>query len=193
MHFWNVLLISLESQLSRMTDSAFHIDGTLIGNQDSIDERVAQASESDQEAVRLSLGYLYLDDGIDSLSREHKSHAEASLTPVELFVFQWLYKRTDGKLRRHYGPRVLDAVKRSRYRCEKCNFADVRVLHLEKVETDSAGRPKFSCLCANCNTIAAREREMGMQLAEKAERDAKEAPTAQSSAESPTPPSHDAE
>ena len=168
-----------------MTDSAFIIDGTLIGNHDSIDERVAQAPETIRDVVRMALGYLYLDDGLDSLSREHKSQAEAYLTPVELFVFQWLYKRTDGKLRRHYGPRVLDAVKRSRYRCEKCNFPDVRVLHLEKVETQSSGRPLFLCLCANCNTIAAREREMGMQRAEKAERIANEAATKDSSTASP--------
>ena len=172
-----------------MTDSAFIIDGTLIGNHDSIDERVAQAPETIRDVVRMALGYLYLDDGLDSLSREHKSQAEAYLTPVELFVFQWLYKRTDGKLRRHYGPRVLDAVKRSRYRCEKCNFPDVRVLHLEKAETQSTGRPLFSCLCANCNTIAARERVMGMQLAEKAERAANEAATADASPDDPKPES----
>ena len=166
-----------------MIDSSFHIDGSLVENQDSIETRIAEVPEPDQDPVRIVLGYLYLNDGQVSLMRETKSKAEPYLTPVELFVFQWLYKRTDGKLRRHYGPSVLDAVKRSRYRCERCDFADVRVLNLEKSETDSAGRQQFACLCANCNTIAAREREMGTQLAEK-ERAAEQQAVAAVAAES---------
>ena len=109
-----------------MQDSSFQIDGTLIADGDSIEARIAVVTESDRDALRLALGYLYLDDGPLSIARDSKTQAEQYLTPVELFVFQWLYKRTDGKLRRLYGPATLEAVKRSRYRCEKCDFADVR-------------------------------------------------------------------
>ena len=149
-----------------MTNSDFQIDGTLLGDRDSMEARVAAVTESDREALRLALGYLYLDDGPVSIARDQKLQAEQYLTPVELFAFQWLYKRTDGKLRRLYGPATLAAVKRARYRCEKCDFADVRALHLEKAE-EEAGRQRFACLCANCNTVAARAKEMAAVVANK--------------------------
>jgi len=146
-----------------MTDSNFQIDGTNIGNADAIEARVAEVPESDRGPFQLALGYLYLTDGPKSIPREGKNAAEKHLNEAELFVFQWLYKRTDGKLRRIYGANVLDAVKKSRYQCAQCGFADVRALHLEKIELEAeAATPQFVCLCANCNTIAAREKEMGV-------------------------------
>lgn len=151
-----------------MQDSSFQIDGTLIADGDSIEARIAVVTESDRDALRLALGYLYLDDGPLSIARDSKTQAEQYLTPVELFVFQWLYKRTDGKLRRLYGPATLEAVKRSRYRCEKCDFADVRALHIEKADYDEEiGRHRFACLCANCNTVEARTKEMAAIVSNK--------------------------
>jgi hypothetical protein len=79
-----------------MQDSSFQIDGTLIGDGDSIEARVAVVTESDRDALRWALGYLYLDDGPISVARDSKMQAEQYFTPVELFVFQWLHKRTDG-------------------------------------------------------------------------------------------------
>ena len=144
-----------------MTDSSFHIDATLIGDRDSIEARVAEVTEPEREALRLALSYLYLADGPISIPRDSKSQSEQHLTPVELFVFQWLYKRTDGKLRRLYGSEALEAVKRSHYRCEECDFSDVRALNLEKTEYDEESpRHRFTCLCANCNTVAARAKEL---------------------------------
>ena len=144
-----------------MQDSSFQVDETLIGDGDSIEARVAVVAESDRDALRRTLGYLYLEDGPLSIARDSKTQAEQHLTPVELFVFRWLYKRTDGKLRRFYGPGTLEAVKRSRYRCEKCGFADVRALNIEKADYDEeVGRERFACLCANCNTVQARAKEM---------------------------------
>lgn len=144
-----------------MTDASFQLDTTRIGNLDAIEARVAEVPESEREALRLALSYLYLVDGPVSIPRDAKSQSEQHLTPVELFVFQWLYKRTDGKLRRLYGPEALAAVKRSRYRCEKCEFSDVRALNLEKTEHDEGSpRHRFTCLCANCNTVAARAKEL---------------------------------
>ena len=144
-----------------MTDSSFQIDETLIGNCDSIHERAIRIADSEREPLGLVLGYLYLHDGPRSITRDHKTRAEPNLTPVELFIFQWLYKRTDGKLRRFYGPDALQAAKRSRFRCEECGFADVRALNLEKIaQDDETDGTRFACLCANCNTVRARVKEM---------------------------------
>lgn len=151
-----------------MTDSSFQIDGAIIGDRDSIEARVAVVTESEREALRLALSYLYLDDGPLSIGRDKKTQAEQHLTPVERFVLQWLHKRTDGKLRRIYGPATLEAVKRSRYRCEKCDFADVRALNLEKVDSDEeALGDRFICLCANCNTVETRAKEMAAIVSSK--------------------------
>ena len=146
-----------------MTDSNFQIDGTYLGDSDAISARVAKVPESDQESFQLALGYLYLTDGPKSIPREGKGAAEKHLSEAELFVFQWLFKRTDGKLRKIYGAKVLDAVKKSRYQCAQCGFADVRALHIEKADDEKeSGEKQFVCVCANCNTIAAREKEMGV-------------------------------
>lgn len=146
-----------------MNDLDFHIDASLIDNGSAIEARVAELAESERETTDMVLRYLYLTDGPRSIHRDIKSQAEKNLPPVERFVFQWLYKRTDGKLRRIYGPGVLAAVKRARYQCERCGFADVRALNLEKRMQDD--NPTFLCLCANCNTVEARAKEMAPILA----------------------------
>lgn len=158
-----------------MTDKSFQIDGTLLGNADSIEARIAVSADDEREPLRSVLEYLYLPSGPVSITKENKATAEKYLNVVERFVFQWLYKRTDGKLRRIYGQGALEAVKRCRYLCEQCGFADVRTLNIEKIVGDgpepnpadgiggqepTASAPRFTCLCANCNTIAARVREM---------------------------------
>lgn len=141
-----------------MNDADFRIDAALIDNQAAIDARIAELAETERETAILVLRYLYMTDGPRSIPRDKKSQAEECLTPVEVFVFQWLFKRTDGKLRRIYGAGVLDAVKRSRYQCECCGFADVRALNLEKRE--QGDKVSFACLCANCNTVESRAKEM---------------------------------
>jgi len=143
-----------------MSDTSFEIDASWIDGEDLIDARLAKIDEGSREAVQLVLRYLFVKDGPVSIEKSVKALAEEHLSPVERFVFQWLHKRTDGKLRRHYGPAVLDAVKRSRYQCEQCGFRDVRALNLEKAETSNEDNPAFVCLCANCNTVAARKKEM---------------------------------
>ena len=148
-----------------MTDTSFEIDGSWIDGEDLIDSRLASIDEESREAVQLVLRYLFVNGGPVSIERSIKVLAEEHLSPVEAFVLQWLHKRTDGKLRRHYGPGVLDAVKRSRYQCERCGFRDVRALNLEKAEasetkSDTKSDAHFVCLCANCNTVAARAKEM---------------------------------
>ena len=141
-----------------MIDSDFKIDPSLIDNNEAIETRVAELAESDRETATLVLRYLYMTNGPRSIPRDKKSQAEQCLTPAEHFVFQWLYKRTDGKLRRFYGAGVLETVKRSRYQCERCEFADVRALNLEKREEDE--KVTFECLCANCNIVESRAKEI---------------------------------
>jgi len=157
-----------------MTEIEFEIDDSWIDGEDLINSRLAAIDEGSREAVEQVLRYLFVNGGPHSIERSVKTLAEEHLSPAEKFVLQWLYKRTDGKLRRHYGPKVLDAVKRSRYRCERCGFGDVRALNLEKAErgdTEAGSGSKSSvaivCLCANCNTVAARSKEMAALSLEK--------------------------
>lgn len=175
-----------------MSEISFEIDGSWIDGHDLIDSRLGSIDEGSREAVQLVLRYLFVNGGPVSIERSVKAIAEEHLSPVENFVLQWLHKRTDGKLRRHYGRGVLDAVKRSRYQCERCGFRDVRALNLEKSEgSDGDGPAHFVCLCANCNTVAARAKEMTAialerELAAKAAAEAKEA--LQESEGTQTPP-----
>lgn len=148
---------------------SFTLDTTLLGNEPSIDARVAALPEADQDAVRHTLCYLYLPNGPVSISREFKSTSEPHLNAVEHFLLQWLFKRTDGKLRRHYGPAALSVARRAKYQCEQCGFSDVRALNLEQKASNDPDtqRPEFECLCANCNTVAARSREMAQLAADR--------------------------
>ena len=59
-----------------MQDSSFQVDETLIGNSDSIEARVDVVEESDRDALRRTLGYLYLEDGPLSVPRDSKPKAE---------------------------------------------------------------------------------------------------------------------
>lgn len=150
-----------------MTNSQYHIDHTYIGNPDAINDRVSRLPESDREAIGHVLRYLYLNDGPTTVPRSAKPIAERHLSDTEHVVFPWLYKRTDGKLRRLYGVKALEAVKNSDYKCARCGYGDVRALHIEKAEFDEETKIQhFVCVCANCNTIGAREKEM-MILASK--------------------------
>jgi hypothetical protein len=91
-----------------------------------------------------------------NLPRERLLVAEPHLQAAERVVIRWLYTRTNGNLRSSYGASALRAARDSRYRCEACNFGDVRVLNLDHVNGHVANSP-FACLCANCHTIKSRE------------------------------------
>jgi hypothetical protein len=91
-----------------------------------------------------------------NLPRERLLRAERHLEAAERIVIRWLYTRTNGNLRSSYGASALRAARASRYRCQECNFGDVRVLNLDHVNGRVAGSP-FACLCANCHTIKSRK------------------------------------
>jgi hypothetical protein len=127
-----------------------------FNNDGHIESRVATIPEADRSLLRTALSYLYRDDGPVNLPRKRLLAAEPYLEVAERLVIRWLYTRTNGNLRSKYGAGALRAARTSRYRCEVCGFADVRVLNLDHVHGHVAGTP-FACLCANCHTIKSRK------------------------------------
>lgn len=134
------------------------IDASRFNNNGHIESRLAAVRTEEQGALRTALGYLYLDDGPINLPRPRLLSAESHLDATERIVIRWLYTRTNGSLRSEYGADALRAARGSRYRCETCGFADVRVLNLDHVNGRTVGTP-FACLCANCHTIKSREKD----------------------------------
>ena len=134
------------------------IDATRFNNNGHVESRLAAVRTEEQGALRTALSYLYLDDGPINLPRLRLLAAESHLDATERIVIRWLYTRTNGSLRSEYGADALRAARASRYRCETCGFADVRVLNLDHVNGRTAGTP-FACLCANCHTIKSREKD----------------------------------
>src|SRR5262249_33076313 len=154
---------ALMSELLAIDESRFNDDGY-------IESRTVTVPVADRGSLRTALGYLYKDDGPLNLPRDRLLVAEPHLEAAERIVIRWLYPRTNGNLRSSYGAGALRAARGSRYRCEVCKFADVRVLNLDHVNGRVAGTP-FACLCANCHTIKSRESDW---TGEKPERDSVE-------------------
>lgn len=123
-----------------------------------IEERVASAPDPARPALRTTLRFLYESEGPINLPKDRLKLAEPHLEAAELVLTKWLYNRTSGSLRKHYGEAALRAARKQRYRCENCGLGDIRVLNLDHVE-GKANREKFACLCANCHTLKSRERD----------------------------------
>ena len=122
-----------------------------------IKSRLKKASAEKRGALNTALCYLYNLDGPTNIQNDRYKLAEEYLDIAEDIVIRWLKTRTNGKLRKTYGKESLLAAKKSKYRCEKCGIADVRVLNLDHI--DGKGSSKFQCLCANCHTIKSREKD----------------------------------
>jgi hypothetical protein len=119
---------------------------------------LASVRASDRGALLTALKYLYMDSGPINLPRDRLKIAKPYLDDAERAVIEWLKTRTNGSERRNYGKGALIAARRSRYRCERCGFADVRTLNLDHVEGREIATP-FACLCANCHTIKSRQED----------------------------------
>ena len=132
------------------------IDASRFGDSELIESRVAQLPADEQGSFRTALKYLYLDDGPINLPRDRLKISEPHLDPAEHIVIRWLYTRTNGSERKNYGRNALLAARAARYRCESCDFADVRVLNLDHVHGRDSDLDEFACLCANCHTIKSR-------------------------------------
>ncbi len=131
------------------------IDGSRFNDDEYIESRTETVPVPDRGSLRTALAYLYKDDGPVNLPRDRLLVAEPHLEAAERLVIRWLYTRTNGNLRSSYGVAALRAARASRYLCEVCKFADVRVLNLDHVNGRVVGTP-FACLCANCHTIKSR-------------------------------------
>lgn len=142
------------------------IDLIYFNNDSLIKVRVAAAPAAEQGALCTALRYVYKDDGPINLPRSRLLIAEPYLNPAERIVIRWLYTRTNGRLRKSYGAGALRAARSSRYRCQVCDFNDVRVLNIDHVDGHVAGTP-FACLCANCHTIKSRENDWSGETAGK--------------------------
>ncbi|WP_145057680.1 hypothetical protein [Adhaeretor mobilis] len=132
----------------------------------SIETRVKDAPEESRDALRGALSLLYLSEGPTNISGERLKVAEQHLDPAERVVARWLYTRTNGRLKKHYGPNALHAARAAQYRCESCKFADVRTLNLALVGGRKSSTGEFKCLCANCHAINSRVNDWDLPAAE---------------------------
>jgi len=152
---------ALEPRLGRPGEigaAVFSIDPPRFNDEAFIEGRVEGVPKADRGALRTTLRYLYLDDGPLNLMRDRRLAAEPYLDAAERVLVRWLATRTNGSERRNYGSLALRAARSSRYRCQRCGCADVRVLNLDHVEGRVDGAA-FACLCANCHTLKSRERD----------------------------------
>lgn len=148
------------------------IESSRFNDDEYIESRALAVPVPDRGSLRTALSYLYKDHGPVNLPRDRLRIAEPHLEAAERLIIRWLYTRTNGNLRSSYGAAALRAARTSRYRCEVCEFTDVRVLNLDHVNGRVAGTP-FACLCANCHTIKSRARDW---TGEKNESDGEPAP-----------------
>lgn len=134
----------------------FEIDTSRFNNEAYLAGRIAQAQDADKGSLSTALKYLYTDQGPLNLPRARLKQAEPYLDAAERVVVRWLATRTNGSGRGDYGKEALRAARASRYRCSRCDFADVRALNLDHVDGRTAGTT-FACLCANCHSIKSRK------------------------------------
>lgn len=97
--------------------------------------------------------YLYLAEGATNLPRHHMQAALPMLEAREKRAIRWLYTRTNGAERKNYGPGSVVAMRKARFRCQRCGFPDVRALQVDHVTGRVAKPFVFQCLCANCHSI----------------------------------------
>lgn len=140
----------------------FSIEKLRFNNGRYVVKRVlaVRAPATVREALHATLGYLYFDEGPAYLPQEWLLTALQHLDAAERVVVRWFYTRSDGRICPRYGSEGVRIARMSRYRCDTCGYADVRVLGLERVK----GRPKeipFACLCPDCFARNARAAEVG--------------------------------
>ncbi len=138
-------------------EQAYVIPQDRFDDLDYIEKRVRLVPLTSQGALRSTLKYLYLIDGPTNLPVDRRKVAELFLEPAEVLLARWLATRTNGSERKRYGANSLKQARIARYRCERCRFADVRVLELDHVYGHA--QKTFACLCANCHKIKSRKED----------------------------------
>lgn len=145
-------------------DNDFVIDVEQIKNQELLQKRIDGVEKKFKNELCKILRYLYSDNAKGTLSKGvHFKHVSSHhLSKAEKKILSWFYTRTNGRLKKSYGPNSIICVKHANFRCCWCQNPDVRVLQIDHVtgRKDESGSPKriffpwdFQCLCANCHTI----------------------------------------
>lgn len=141
--------------ISYLRSDALIINETRFNNRLLIEERVEAVEHASRTALGIALRFIYLDDGPLNISRDKMIVAEVLLDDAERLVLRSLYNLTKGDRRGTYGPGAARVARASRYRCQECEFPDVRTLTIDHVKGRVAGTP-FACLCSNCHSIKSR-------------------------------------
>lgn len=125
----------------------------------SLIETRAEAHPPEQRpAFRRAMRYLYMADGAKNLSRDQMLACLPTLEPREKRAIRWIYTRTNGSERKNYGPDSIVAMRKARFRCQRCRFPDVRTLQVDHVTGRKVKPFVFQCLCANCHSIETYDR-----------------------------------
>lgn len=134
----------------------------------AIIEARAEAQEpANRTAFRRAMRYLYLAEGATNLARDYMLAALPTLEAREKRAIRWLYTRTNGSERKNYGPDCVVAMRKAKFRCQRCGFPDVRALQVDHV-TGRTHKPfVFQCLCANCHAIETYDRTQAPQTVDK--------------------------
>ncbi len=121
-----------------------------------IDQRLSAVPEKVRGRMRTVLRYIYEINGPTNLPLDRFKPTEIYLEPAEAIIARWLRTRTNGNLRSTFGKNALIAARKSRYRCCKCSFPDVRTLEIDHV-LGRGNTTDFACLCANCHKLKTRQ------------------------------------
>lgn len=140
-------------------DKKYQIPLNRFNNPRWIEKRLKNVNIHDYHAIQKIFRYLYQDDASMNLSRVILKKAEKYLDKAEKIVARWLITRTNGRVRKNYGPIAGKEARKSRYRCRDCGFPDVRALELDHVGGRKNAVKRFRCLCANCHMIVSRKRD----------------------------------
>ena len=144
----------LEVKRHRQMSAEFCIPPGKLGNEGDIRERIQQAPEESRSALKTTLSYLYLEAGPINLSTRQFSVAEPFLLPSETILAKYLKSKTTGPKRPAYGGTALSHARSVGYKCQCCDYADVRVLNLDHAHGRAA--QSFLLLCANCHNLKSR-------------------------------------
>ena len=138
-----------------LIDINFIIPENRFDNIMYIEERVADIEKAHKGPLTSILKYLYITDGPLNVAPERLKISKPYLSESERILVNWLKTRTNGRLRKTYGAKILTAVRNSKYRCSICHFPDVRTLQLDHID-GRIENTEFDCLCANCHQIKSR-------------------------------------
>jgi hypothetical protein len=123
-----------------------------------IDVRARNHDPTKRAAFSRAMRFLYMSNGAKNLSRDQMLACLPTLEAREKRAIRWIYTRTNGSERKNYGPDSIVAMRKAKFRCQRCGFPDVRTLQVDHVTGRKAKPFVFQCLCANCHSIETYDR-----------------------------------